>query len=67
MTLDALASDKLDRAERTRAGEPVREPDQAVVEERAKRARAVRHALAEYELNVHTLVPGRSIAETLGA
>jgi len=67
VTLDAVASDKLDRAVRVRAGEPVNEPDQAVVDERAKRARALRHALAEYELKVHTLVPGRSIAESLGA
>ncbi len=67
VTLDAVAADKLDWSERARAGEPVSEPDSAVVEERAKRARAVRHALAEYELKVHTLIPGRSIAETLGA
>jgi hypothetical protein len=34
---------------------------------RAQRARALRHALAEYELRVHTLSPGRSLAESLGA
>ena len=65
VTLDAVAADQLDRAERSRAGEPVGDPDPAIVEQRAQRARALRHALAEYELNVHTLIPGRSIAEAL--
>ncbi|HEX2755957.1 MAG TPA: hypothetical protein VHM48_10860, partial [Candidatus Limnocylindrales bacterium] len=67
VTLDALAADQLERAERKRAGEPVAEPDQAASDERAKHARAVRHALAEYELKVHTLTPGRSLAEALGS
>jgi uncharacterized protein (DUF58 family) len=67
VTLDADAADRHDRAERARAGESVVEPDKAVSEQRAQRTRALRHALAEYELNVHVLTPGRSIAETLGA
>jgi uncharacterized protein (DUF58 family) len=64
---DAEAADRHDRAERVRLGERVPEPDPAIVEQRAKRARALRHALAEYELAVHSLIPGRSIAETLGS
>jgi uncharacterized protein (DUF58 family) len=67
VTVDALAAERLDRAERARLGEPVGEPDQAIAEQRAQRARALRHALAEYELSVHTLTPGRHIAETLGS
>jgi uncharacterized protein (DUF58 family) len=64
---DAEAADRHDRAERVRLGERVPEPDPAIVDQRAKRARALRHALAEYELAVHSLIPGRSIAETLGS
>ena len=67
VTVDALAAERLDRAERARLGEPVGEPDHAIAEQRAQRARALRHALAEYELSVHTLTPGRHIAETLGS
>jgi uncharacterized protein (DUF58 family) len=67
VTLDAVAADQLDRAERARAGEPVGELDPGIIEQRAKRARALRHALAEYELKVHALVPGRSLAEGLGS
>jgi uncharacterized protein (DUF58 family) len=67
VTLDALGADQLDRAERSRAGEDVGELDPAFVDQRAQRARAIRHALAEYELKVHPLAPGRSLAEGLGA
>jgi len=67
VTLDALASDQLDRAERSRAGEQVGELDPGFVDQRAQRARALRHALSEYELKVHSLVPGRSLAESLGS
>jgi uncharacterized protein (DUF58 family) len=67
VTLDAVAADQLDRAERARAGEPVGELDPGIIEQRAKRARALRHALAEYELKVHALVPARSLAEGLGS
>ena len=67
VVLDADAADRHDRAERTRAGERVAEPDPQVVEARAQRGRALRHALAEYELTVHALNPGQSIAETLGS
>jgi uncharacterized protein (DUF58 family) len=67
VTLDAVAADQLDRAERARAGEPVGELDPGIIEQRAKRARALRHALAEYELKVHALIPARSLAEGLGS
>jgi hypothetical protein len=67
VTLDALAADELDRAARTHAGELVAAPDQATIDLRAKRARALHHALTEYELNIHSLTPGRPISETLGA
>ena len=67
VTLDADAADQFDRAERKRAGEAVGEPERTAVEQRAQHVRALRHALAEYELKVHTLTPGHSLAETLGS
>jgi uncharacterized protein (DUF58 family) len=67
VTLDAVEAERMARADRARAGERVVEPDPAVTEERAKHTRALRHALAEYELKVHALVPGLPLAETLGA
>jgi uncharacterized protein (DUF58 family) len=65
VTVDAAAADALSRIERQGQGETVPEPDAAIADQRAKRARALRHALAEYELRVHALTPGRSIAEAL--
>jgi uncharacterized protein (DUF58 family) len=67
VTLDAAAADRLDRAERARQGERVVPLDAASEEQRAQRARALRHALAEYELRVHQVTPGASLAEALGA
>jgi uncharacterized protein (DUF58 family) len=67
VTLDAAAADELDREERARAGEPVTQLDEATTGQRAQRARAIRHALSEYELSVHDLTPGRPLAEALGS
>ncbi len=66
VTVDAAAADRLERDERRRNGETVSEPTEAAEEQRAQRSRAIRHALAEYELRVHALSPGRSLAEALG-
>lgn len=65
VTIDAAAADDALRLDRRRLGEPVTEPDAATIEQRAQRTRALRHALAEYELRVHSLTPGTSIAEAL--
>ena len=65
VTLDAAAADRLDREERRRKGETVAEPTGPAEEQRAQKARALRHALAEYELRVHAVSPGRSLAECL--
>lgn len=67
VTLDTVAVEAADRAARKAAGESVAEPDKATVDHRAQRARALRHTLAEYELKVHPLAPGRSLSETLGS
>ena len=67
VTLDAAAADAAEATERARSGEPVGRPDPALVDLRAQRARAIRHALAEYELTVHPVLPGQVLAEALGA
>jgi uncharacterized protein (DUF58 family) len=66
ITLDGPAADRYDRELRARAGDRVAQPDPVTLEHQAQRARALRHALAEYELKVHPLVPGRPLAELLG-
>jgi hypothetical protein len=65
VTIDGGASAAIERADRKRHGEDVATPDPAVEEQRAKHSRALRHALAEYELRVHQVVPGTSLAEAL--
>jgi hypothetical protein len=65
VTLDAGAFDRVARGERERAGEMVAPLDPLVEEQRAQRTRALRHALAEYELKVRTVSPGQTLAEAL--
>ena len=65
VALDAPAFDRMARAERERAGETVPPLEPGVEEQRAQRARAMRHALAEYELKVHTVGPGQALGEAL--
>jgi uncharacterized protein (DUF58 family) len=65
VTLDAAAYDRL--AHETRAGttDTTVEPDPEADELAAKRARALRHALAEYELKSFVVTPGRPLGEIL--
>ena len=65
VAVDAAAAERIERTERERAGERLSVIDPAVEEQRAQRARALRHALAEYELRVHRVIPGMPIAEGL--
>jgi uncharacterized protein (DUF58 family) len=65
VTVDAAAFERVDRAERERVGEAVPSVDPLGEEQRAQRARALRHALAEYELRVYTLLPGQALGEAL--
>src|SRR4029078_9754899 len=65
VSLDGAAFDRIARAERERAGEIVPPLDPAVEEQRAPRTRALRHALAEYELKVHAVLPGEALGEPL--
>jgi uncharacterized protein (DUF58 family) len=67
ITIDAAAAERIERAERQPRAERLGAADQAVEEQRAQRTRALRHALAEYELRVHHVVPGTSLVEALGA
>jgi hypothetical protein len=65
VTLDAVAYARHEA--RTRAGvsgESVAE-DPVAAETAAKRTRALRHALAEYELRSYTITPGRPLGELL--
>jgi uncharacterized protein (DUF58 family) len=58
ITLDGAAYDRIAR--------PATYVEDAVAEEqRAKRARALRHTLAEYELKSHHVTPGRPLGELL--
>ena len=65
VTIDAPAFDRVARLERERLGELVPALDPAVEEQRAQRARALRHALAEFELRVHTVLPGQALGAAL--
>jgi uncharacterized protein (DUF58 family) len=68
VTVDAGAYARIADGERARqAGQPLAPPDPSVEELRAKRARALRHALAEYELPNHHVTPGRPLGEILVA
>ncbi|HET7678234.1 MAG TPA: DUF58 domain-containing protein [Candidatus Limnocylindrales bacterium] len=58
--LDAAAYD-----ERARRAADDAVPDATVVEERTRGLRAMRHALAEYDLTVHLVVPDRPLGELL--
>jgi uncharacterized protein (DUF58 family) len=65
VTVDAAAAEQIERSERERGGERLTPPDPAADEHRAQRSRALRHALAEYELRVHQVIPGGPLAEAL--
>jgi uncharacterized protein (DUF58 family) len=67
ITIDAAAAERIERAERQSRADRLGAADQAVEDQRAQRTRALRHALAEYELRVHHVVPGTSLVEALGA
>jgi uncharacterized protein (DUF58 family) len=66
VTVDAAAAEQIERNERERGGERLTPRDPAADEQRAQRSRALRHALAEYELRVHQVTPGLPLAEALG-
>jgi uncharacterized protein (DUF58 family) len=69
VTLDAAAYDRVAEAHDRReaglaSGEPAAEAAEAA-ELRAKKVRALRHALAEYELRSYAITPGRPLGDVL--
>ncbi len=65
LSLDASAFDRFTGSRETVLAANVSAPVPEVSEEVAKRARALRHALAEYELASFTVAPGRPLGEIL--
>jgi hypothetical protein len=65
VTLDTAAYAKLDAEVRAAATGVTAPTDPIADEAAAKRARALRHALAEYELRAYTITPGRALGEVL--
>jgi uncharacterized protein (DUF58 family) len=65
LTLDAAAFDRFARPAPTFRVEDGPPPPAEVDEETAKRARALRHAIAEYELKSFSITPGRPLGEIL--
>ena len=65
VAIDAPAFERVARTERERDGEILAPIDPAVEEQRAQRARALRHALSEYEMKVHNVLPGQALGEAL--
>jgi uncharacterized protein (DUF58 family) len=65
LSLDAAAFDRFAGSRETVLAGDVRAPLTEVGDEVAKRARALRHALAEYELASFTITPGRPLGEIL--
>ncbi len=65
VTLDVAAFDRFAREAAASIGADRPAPDAAAEETIAKRQRALRHALAEYELPTYTVVPGRPLGELL--
>jgi hypothetical protein len=65
VTVDAAAYARAEAEAKTvKTGiAPVEDP--VATEATAKRARALRHALAEYELKAYTVTPGRPLGEVL--
>jgi uncharacterized protein (DUF58 family) len=65
VTMDSVAYARHEAASRAAiTGESIVE-DPAAAETVAKRSRALRHALAEYELRAYTITPGRPLGEIL--
>ena len=65
VTLDAPAYDRLAKEARAAAVHEPFEPDVETEEVAAKRVRALRHALAEYEIKTYSVVPGKPLGEVL--
>lgn len=65
VTFDVVAYDRVAREAAAAAFDPREVIDPSEAEAAAKRARALRHALAEYELPSYLVTPGRPLGEIL--
>jgi uncharacterized protein (DUF58 family) len=66
ITFDVGAFDLFTRDEELRRrGKPAEVPDPAVVAQRQQQGRALRHALAEFDIETHLIVPARPLGELL--
>ncbi|MEA2632029.1 MAG: hypothetical protein QOE66_2248 [Chloroflexota bacterium] len=65
VTLDAAAFEKAAASELAEANGEIPPSDPEADQLAAKRARALRHALAEYELRSYVVTPGRPLGEVL--
>jgi hypothetical protein len=65
VTIDAAAFDRVARTERERLGETLPAFDPLAEEGQAQHARALRHALSEYEMKVHNVLPGQLLSEAM--
>jgi hypothetical protein len=65
VTLDAAAFEAHAAATRAETNGETPPADPVADELAAKRARALRHALAEYELRSYVITPGRPLGEIL--
>ena len=66
VTFDVVAFERVARdEERRRAGLPPAESDPAADATRAQRARALRHALSEFDVRVYTVAPGVALGGVL--
>jgi hypothetical protein len=65
VTLDAGAYERVAAEARSAQTGEDYEPDAEAADLAAKRARALRHALAEYELRSYVITPNRPLGEIL--
>jgi len=65
VTVEAAAYERYAAAAHAAAEGEAPTPDRAADELAAKRGRALRHALAEYELRSYDITPGRPLGEVL--
>jgi hypothetical protein len=65
VTVDAAAFEKFTVERLAAANDETPQHDLAAEELAAKRARALRHALAEYDLRSYGVTPGRPLGEVL--
>ncbi len=67
ITVDGAAYERIELDREARLAGSAYVPDETDEQARTQHARALRHALAEFELKTYTLAPGRPLAEVLAS